>query len=439
MTKQDLRFFEIMAIINNKFNTSSPVATLKDRFLAPLIQVMEPVTSGRKCPVFTDSEWLLGGVRRVLDSFDSGRDFLQRFSEINGSLSGYFDTLKSDRRLQFVTDLERRICKEMGKALLDLVSQAIPQLAGFDVWLGDGHWHTHATHDFTNEDTKYAVGHLYGLNLRTKALCHLTCADQKNRKKEHDIRALKRLEIDELRQGAPKGQKVIWVWDRAGIDFRQWYHWKKQNGIYFVSRTKKDMKTNEDTVPLTYDKSDPVNEGVTGDFLWATSCGVQLRVVRFYDVISGEHFEFLTSLTDRSIPPGVIAQLYRMRWDIEKSFDVIKNKTHEQKAWGTTANAKTIQAKLITITYNLMLLFESELEKKEGIKNEVEDKRRHARIETTKEKVEKKGDVMPKLYLSLIRVTQVSVKFVRWLRYEVFGLTSDTVALERLRGCYSKS
>ena len=199
------------------------------------------------------------------------------------------------------------------------------------------------------------------------------------------------------------------------------------------------MKTNEDAVPLTYDKSDPINEGVTGDFLWATSCGVQLRVVRFYDVISGEHFEFLTSLTDRSIPPGVIAQLYRMRWDIEKSFDVIKNKTHEQKAWGTTANAKTIQAKLITITYNLMLLFESELEKKEGIKNEVEDKRRHARIETTKEKVEKKGDVMPKLYLSLIRVTQVSVKFVRWLRYEVFGLTSDTVALERLRGCYSKS
>ena len=69
----------------------------------------------------------------------------------------------------------------------------------------------------------------------------------------------------------------------------------------------------------------------------------------------------------------------------------------------------------------------------------MEGKRRQVRIEKAKEKVEKKGEVMPKLYLSLIRVTQVSVKFVRWLRYEVFGPTSDSVALERLRGCYSKS
>lgn len=428
-----------MAIINNKFDTSSAAATLKDRFLAPLFKVMDQVASGRKCPVFTDSEWLLGGVRRVLDSFDSGRDFLQRFSEIRGSLSGYFDTLKSDRRLQFVSDLEREICVEMGNVLPDQLSQAIPQLDGFSVFVGDGHFHTHATHDQRNKDTKYAVGHLYGLNLRTKALFHLTCADQENRNKEHDMRALKRLEIKELRQGAPKGKKVIWVWDRAGIDFRKWYHWKKQNGIYFVSRTRIDMKTDIDTVPLHYDKADPVNEGVTGDFLWATSCGVQLRVVRFYDVISCEHFEFLTSLTDRSIPPGVIVQLYRMRWDIEKSFDVIKNKTHEKKAWATTSTAKTIQAKLITITYNLMLLFESELEKEEGIKNEAEDKRRQARIEKAKDKIEKKGDVMPKLYLSLIRVTQVSVKFIRWLRYEVFGSTSDSQALERLRGCYSKT
>jgi hypothetical protein len=416
LTKWSGWFFEIMAIINNKFNTSSAPSTLKDRFLAPLFTVMDRVASGRKCPVFTDSQWLLGGVRRVLDSFDSGRDFLQRFSEIGGSLSGYFDTLKSDRRLQFVTDLEREICKEMGRALPDQLSQGIPQLDGFEVYLGDGHFHTHATHDDADEDTKYAVGHFYGLNLRTKALFHLTCADQENRKKENDIRALKRLEIAELKQGAPKGKKVIWVWDRAGIDFRKWYHWKKQNGIYFVSRTKKGMKTNEDAAPLPYDKSDPVNEGVTGDFLWATSCGVQLRVIRFYDVISGEHFEFLTSLTDRSIPPGVIIQLYRMRWDIEKSFDVIKNKTHEKKAWATTATAKTIQAKLITITYNLMLLFENELAKKEGIKNEAEDKRRLARIEKAKENVKTKGEVIPKLYLSLIRVTQVSVKFVRWLR-----------------------
>jgi len=426
-----------MLYTTNDIDTSdSP--TLKDRFLAPVLRAMDNITSGRNCPVFSDTEWLLGGIRRVLDSFDSGRDFLQRFPEIGGSLSGYFDTLKSSRRLQFVTDLEKLIANEMSNSIPDQLSEALPQLSNYHVFSGDGHFHTHATHDYQNQDTKYAVGHLYGLNMRTKALFHLTCADQENRDKEHDMRALKRLEIEELRQGAGKGEKVIWVWDRAGIDFRQWYHWKKQNGIYFISRTKKSMNTDQDAAPMHYDKTDPINEGVTGDFLWGTSTGVQMRVVRFYDAVKGENFEFVTSITDPSIPPGIIAQLYRMRWDIEKSYDVIKNKTHEKKAWATTANAKTIQAKLITITYNLMLLFDRQLENSEGIQNIAEDKRRIARVETLKTELEEKGEQLPELYLKLIRVTQLSVKFVRWLRYEVFDSTSDSVALDRLRDCYSK-
>ena len=33
------------------------------------------------------------------------------------------------------------------------------------------------------------------------------------------MRALKRLDTDTLRQGAPKGRRVLWVWDKAGIDF----------------------------------------------------------------------------------------------------------------------------------------------------------------------------------------------------------------------------
>jgi len=427
-----------MAIINSDIDKST-TPTLLDRFLAPLFKAAEKITSGRNCPVFTDTEWMLGGIRRVLDSFDSGRDFLQRCSDWGGSLSGYFDTLKSKRRLQFVTEIETEMCKEMARVMPDQLAEALPQLDGYNVFAGDGHFHTHATHDYRNEERKFAVGHLYGLNLRTRALFHLTCADQIKRDKEHDMRALKRLQIDELRQRTPKGKKVIWIWDRAGINFRQWYHWKRQNGIYFISRTKENMKTDEDAAPLSYDKSDPINDGVTGDFLWGTSCGVQMRIVRFHDVVTSEDFEYVTSLTDSKIPPGIIAQLYRMRWDIEKSYDVVKNKIHENKAWATTANAKTIQAKLITITYNLLVMFEHKLEGDEGIRNIAEDKRRANRIEEIRKNVEKKGETLPKLYLDLIRVTQVSVKFVRWLRYEVIGSTSDNQALDRLRGCYAKT
>ena len=58
-----------------------------------------------------------------------------------------------------------------------------------------------------------------------------------------------------------------------------------------------------------------------------------------------------------TIPPGLIAWLYQMRWDIEpersgdswpsspetcqqKSYDEVKNKFHEQKAWASSPTAK---------------------------------------------------------------------------------------------------
>jgi hypothetical protein len=72
-------------------------------------------------------------------------------------------------------------------------------------------------------------------------MTHLTVSDQVERKKEHDMPALKRQDTLTLRQGAAKGSKVLYVWDRAGIDFPQWFKWK-ESGIYFLSREKENMK-----------------------------------------------------------------------------------------------------------------------------------------------------------------------------------------------------
>ncbi len=52
------------------------------------------------------------------------------------------------------------------------------------------------------------------------------------------MRALKRQTPQQLRQNA---RKVFCIWDRAGIDFQQWFKWK-ENGIYFLSREKENMK-----------------------------------------------------------------------------------------------------------------------------------------------------------------------------------------------------
>lgn len=99
--------------------------------------------------------------------------------------------------------------------------QVFSQLDNFDIYAGDGHFHAAAVHDERDEEGKrYAVGHLYTLNLRTHALTHLCITDQENRKKEREIRALKRQPTEALRQGATTGRKVLSIWDRAGIDFR---------------------------------------------------------------------------------------------------------------------------------------------------------------------------------------------------------------------------
>ena len=61
-------------------------------------------------------------------------------------------------------------------------------------------------------------------------------------KKENEIHALQRLGGPALRMGEAIGRKVIMVYDRAVIDFREWYKWKKGSGVYVITREKSSMK-----------------------------------------------------------------------------------------------------------------------------------------------------------------------------------------------------
>jgi len=222
--------------------------------------------------------------------------------------------------------------------------------------------------------------------LRTQALSHLTVADQAERKQEHDLRALKRLDIELLRQGAPKGRRVLDVWDRAGIDFSQWQRWKKASGLYFLSREKENMRL-EVIGQNPWERTDPRNQGVLADELVATSQGVYVRRVIYRCPISAEEYRYLTNVND--VPPGLIAHLYRARWEIEPSgarppaagspqgrgggreswrsagrasraggrwqkvFDELKNKLEEGQAWASSATAKTMQAQFLCLAHHI--------------------------------------------------------------------------------------
>ena len=258
-------------------STLNPVNPLAAFFIDPLQQAAQKSEQlSRLCGAISDIDFLHSGIHRVLDATDSGRDHLQQISATlcdPVKRSTYFESLKSERRLMHTQEVARHLGNAMAETMPDLLAKTLPMLEGFDVFAGDGHWHEHAAHDKPNSMTgnKYATGHLYGLDLRTQGLFHLTAADQTNRNKEHDMRGLKRQTADALRHGAPAGRKVIWVWDPAGIDLQQWYRWKQGSGIYFISPVKKNMLINEGKAPLKFDQTDPVNEGVLGDWLWVGS------------------------------------------------------------------------------------------------------------------------------------------------------------------------
>lgn len=454
------RGFEILARMPNhpKTNPSAPLSdSLFTRFFAPLDAAIRGASGGRNCPVLGDRPWLIAGILRAIEPVASGRDFLQRFPflfpesprDAEISRGHYFESLKSERRLRHVAHTAQRLADAMADPAHDPLA-SLPGLEDFDVYAGDGHWHEHATHDprkpravrdesgaatGATAESHFAVGHLYGLNLRTSALVHLTAGDEVARRKEHDMRALKRLEIETLRQGARKGRKVLWIWDKAGIDFRQWHRWKQGSGIYFLSRLKENMKLPEEAAEQPWDREDPINAGVERDALAGSACGTMLRWVRYRDPISGRVFDFVTNVFD--VPPGVIAQFYRMRWDIEKVFDDVKNKQSEKKAWATSAVAKSMQAQLICLAHNLMRLCERWLEAEAGIVNVPERRRRDKRVAELGAALAKQGLRLPDPWLRTLRFTQIAVKLMRWLRVYLFQKTCLEAALAALRHAYA--
>ena len=276
-----------------------------------------------------------------------------------------------------------------------------------------------------------AVGHFYSLNLRTHTLRHLCAAEGWH---EHDMSALKRVKPKGLRQAVPKGRRVLIVYDKAGIDFTYWKRCRQETAVYFVSRMKNGT-VYDDLGQYEWDQSDPRNRGVLADRRVMTQEGILLRIVSYLDPVSGVFFEFLTNVTD--LLPGVIAELYRRRWEAEKVFDQIKNKLGEKKAWGSTQEAREAQARLVAITHNLLLLYVSHLEKEHGLRNRLEDQRRAKRLVDGTERCTDIGYPISTLVTVLRQASQLTVKFVRWIRQSLRDGLTEAAAVLRLRALYA--
>jgi len=229
-------------------------STVGIEFLKPLDRFLDLSRSRRNCPALPDELWLEVGIRRCLKLFQSGRDFLQDLADRHDTdilRTTFSESLKSRRRLALLSEILAQVQVHMRLTQPDPFA-AFKCLADFALYAGDGHFISAASHDKAkprkspiNEKTpgriaaftatKYATGHLYTLCLRSHCMTHLTVGDQVERDKEHDMRALKRQDVLTLRQGAARGCKVLYIWDRAGTAIREWFKWKER-GIYFLSR-----------------------------------------------------------------------------------------------------------------------------------------------------------------------------------------------------------
>ena len=348
-----------------------------DTFFEPALRLVRDYCRQRRdTPQLSDEQFLRGGLQRILGQCDSGRDFLQVRQDRGETLarSTWFDALHSGRRAALVAEVAARSYEVFDRFLRprDWLA-AFPELAGRAVWAVDGHQLAHACH--TPRDPKgecVAVGQLYGLCLHS-GLQRSLVPFQVDGVRRHEWPVFKQHLPRWLQQA--RGAKVpIVVGDPAYIDVLHWAEQKRLRQALIITREKENMKP---TVigRHAFDPADPVNRGVEADEL-AGYTHAYLRRIVYCDPASGERFVFLT--TEDSLRPGVIALLYLLRWKIEKVFDVLKNKLHQQKAWANGETAARTHAHLIALAHNLLTLLLASLEAA-GIREQKIERARAAR------------------------------------------------------------
>lgn len=386
--------------------------------------------------MFTDIEFLISGTGRVITPVKSGREWVQHIQmKINSCLTvgQFFASLKSPRRLKLLgevnDDIRKLIDSGTAHSHRDPLAH-IPELNGYAVYASDGHVEAAATHAQPQFGKIRPVAAFYSINLRTQSLSLLDIARPRGIKTvEHDMPVLKRLGSTVLRMGQPTGTKVIQVYDPAVVDYHAWAKWKAR-GVYIITREKQNSAA-EVQGNLDFNRRDPRNNGVISDQLVGTGAGYLLRRVVYCDPESQAVYTFLTNVLE--MPPGVIAFLYKLRWDIEKTFDEKKNKLGEKQAWASDETARAQQAQFVCIAYNLMNLLETQLDLQEGIRDEKVQRRKAARAKQSRKKIAENKAEPNALVAQHRRATQRSLQFIRWLRCCLETPTSWRRELELLR------
>ncbi len=395
---------------------STPLSPLvRDAFLDPALSLLPGLDHYRDHLAYSDAEFLTLGVRRINAFHPSGRSFLQsaRQCEVTEvSLRAYFGAASSARRLAFIHELNAALSRKI-TVRADRFAD-FPELAGRDVLALDGHDIEHATHEpkatlaSGRREVPDTVAGIFLRNLRTGAARVLAQTEGH----QHEWAAVKARPWSDF-HWHPEAKGTILVIDPVAVDFEFLRGAKFKGGFTVITRTKTNLVVRE-ARPLEWDQKDRRNHGVLSDERVRFAEPGEFRRIRYQDPETGEIHEFLT--TEFHLAPGIIAQLYRLRWDIEKFFDVCENLWAEKRAWGSGPVAAQVQNEFLVLVHNLLLLLSIRLEEQEGIRDEKVEKKYEAALQNRNKAAKLNGKKVSPWVRALRRITRWSSQFTRWIQ-----------------------
>lgn len=469
--------------IIKKSTLKSPLASLAFSRLLDAVALLPK--SGPRSKGISHRDFILSGVLRPLMEAVSGRDALQKWAEVYDDLfdnpnfprSSWFGALHTASRLEALLVVSQAFHLEVSGGIPERLAQ-FPELANYDVWTGDGHWHEASLHDqrYANKEgdlVKLPAGHIYFYNHRSGLIHHFaTCM---HGTQEHDMSVLQRTPLDFLRVlaagklgGKAKAKRTsLVIYDRAAVDFPFWNKAKREHGTNLITRDKSTLLYAHEEW-LTWDETNPLNARIISDELVFKDGEPWRRITATRaDQDTEDTITILTN--DLNLPPGLICMLYHRRWDIERAYDDVKHKFHEGKAWGSSMVSKSMQGEFIALAWNVLQVLEHELAQQE-VANVAEEKRRNERTEAraaeSAERTREEHEEMkawqeeaaatlppqsksgagagklampplesPELYRA--RRIRIPVKLIRWFRNMLPKTWTWQRMLERLRCLYS--
>ena len=151
---------------------------------------------------------------------------------------------------------------------------------------------------------------------------------------------------------------AFYVMDRGYLDFSRLYALNTA-GSFFVIRTKSNTKYRRQ-----YSRPVDKSKGLRCDqTIVLTGSKKQypqsIRRIKYLDKDNGKTFNFLTN--NFNIPPMIVADLYKYRWQVELFFKWIKQHLRIKSFFGTSENAVKTQIWIAVSVYVLVAIIKKRL------------------------------------------------------------------------------